>query len=378
MAACSSTSAWHHATRTRPHRAATPLELFLDLAFVVAVAQAAPGCTTGWSTATPATRCRLPAGVLRHLVGLDELHLVRLGLRHRRRALPAGRLRADDRRADPGGRHPPGLRRPRLRRHDVGYVVMRLALVGQWLRVAASDPTSAGTAPALRRRHLASCRSAGCSRLLLPEALVRWPRSSCWPSPSWPCRSGPRRPAATPWHPHHIVERYGLFTIIVLGESVLAATFGVQAALDADSTFGDLAAVVVRRPAIVFSMWWVYFDLPAERMVEQARPEFDDHVAGAFVWGYGHYFVFGPCRGRGRRPGRRRRPGRPTTPSSPTCRPAWPSRFRWRSTSLAVWVLHYRAQAPGPAAHRTPRRSPSPCSSRPASPPNRSSSPASS
>ena len=28
----------------------------------------------------------------------------------------------------------------------------------------------------------------------------------------------------TPWHPHHIAERYGLFTIIVLGESVLAAT----------------------------------------------------------------------------------------------------------------------------------------------------------
>ena len=29
----------------------------------------------------------------------------------------------------------------------------------------------------------------------------------------------------TTWHPHHIAERYGLFTIIVLGECVLAATW---------------------------------------------------------------------------------------------------------------------------------------------------------
>ena len=32
----------------------------------------------------------------------------------------------------------------------------------------------------------------------------------------------------TPWHPHHIVERYGLFTIIVLGETIAASTVAVQ------------------------------------------------------------------------------------------------------------------------------------------------------
>ena len=29
-----------------------------------------------------------------------------------------------------------------------------------------------------------------------------------------------------PFHPEHIEERYGLFTIIVLGESLLSATVG--------------------------------------------------------------------------------------------------------------------------------------------------------
>ena len=35
--------------------------------------------------------------------------------------------------------------------------------------------------------------------------------------PVWAERAGP-----TTWHPHHIAERYGLFTLIVLGESILA------------------------------------------------------------------------------------------------------------------------------------------------------------
>ncbi|PZS32881.1 MAG: hypothetical protein DLM59_07335 [Pseudonocardiales bacterium] len=38
------------------------------------------------------------------------------------------------------------------------------------------------------------------------------------------------------WHPEHIVERYGLFTLIVLGESVLAATTAVQQAYTSGTT----------------------------------------------------------------------------------------------------------------------------------------------
>ena len=41
--------------------------------------------------------------------------------------------------------------------------------------------------------------------------------------PIWAERRG-----ATTWHPEHIAERYGLFTIIVLGESVLASSNAVS------------------------------------------------------------------------------------------------------------------------------------------------------
>ena len=103
----------------------------------------------------------------------------------------------------------------------------------------------------------------------------------------------------TAWHPRHIAERYGLFTIIVLGESVLGATVGVQTALDLDAHFEDVATVVVGGLLTLFAMWWIYFDMPTERLVERARASSDAGRSGALAWGYGHYFVFGAAAAMG-------------------------------------------------------------------------------
>jgi low temperature requirement protein LtrA len=96
----------------------------------------------------------------------------------------------------------------------------------------------------------------------------------------------------TPWHPGHIAERYGLFTLIVLGESVLSATVAVQVALDTTTTFADLAPVVIGGILIVFFMWWLYFDMPGEQVVARAHAAFTERLSGSFIWGYGHYAVF--------------------------------------------------------------------------------------
>ena len=111
-----------------PHRVATPLELFFDLCFVVAVAQA------GAALHHAVAEDHVGAGalgyalvVLRDLVGLDELHLVRLGLRQRRRPVPPGGLRPDRRRARSSRPASRGVRRRTTGRSSVaGYVVMRL------------------------------------------------------------------------------------------------------------------------------------------------------------------------------------------------------------------------------------------------------------
>jgi low temperature requirement protein LtrA len=92
------------------------------------------------------------------------------------------------------------------------------------------------------------------------------------------------RQGATPWHPHHISERYGLLTLIVLGESVLSATVAIQAALDAGHFTSELASVIAGALLVFFSMWWLYFDSPVPHLLV------DNKVA--FRWGYGHLVLF--------------------------------------------------------------------------------------
>jgi hypothetical protein len=47
----------------------------------------------------------------------------------------------------------------------------------------------------------------------------------------------------TSWHPEHINERYGLFTMIVLGQCVAAATLAMRSAITDQGVFAATAAV---------------------------------------------------------------------------------------------------------------------------------------
>ncbi len=104
--------------------------------------------------------------------------------------------------------------------------------------------------------------------------------------PMWAERTG-----ATPWHPHHISERYGLLTLIVLGESVLAATLAIQAALDDAHPTAALFSVIGGGILVLFAMWWLYFDREPHGPTETG--------AQAFLWGYGHFVIFVAAAGAG-------------------------------------------------------------------------------
>ena len=169
----------------------------------------------------------------------------------------------------------------------IGYVVMRVAMVAQWLRAAAGDP--AARPAALRYAACISILQVGwVVRLFLPQpaalcGLLRpgaSARCSCPPAPSGP------RTGGTPWHPGHITERYGLFTLIVLGECIAAVTVAMHSASLSHGISAGLVAVVAGAVLLVFAIWWWYFENPAEEGLRMSRQL-------AFVWGYGHYFVFG-------------------------------------------------------------------------------------
>ena len=164
----------------------------------------------------------------------------------------------------------------------IGYVIMRVGLVGCWLRVARDQPE-------VRQRAL---RFAGLLTLLQILWLLRLalpPQWGLWSFavlalgevlvPLWAERANDE----PIFHPEHIEERYGLFTIIVLGETVLAATVGFQTAVDELGLTADLLAVGLGGLVLAFGSWWLYFDHPG-------------HLAPApwqaFRWGYGHVVIF--------------------------------------------------------------------------------------
>jgi low temperature requirement protein LtrA len=213
------------------HRASTPLELFFDLTFAVAISEAASGLHHGlvdgrahdallgyplvffaiwwaWMNFTWFASAYDTDDALYRVAVLVQMTGVLI--------LAAGVPRAIE------GQHFGVM--------TVGYVVMRLALVAQWLRAAASHPE--GRACALRYAvGITVVQVAWVLRLALPSSvsLVAFLVlvAAELAVPLWAEAAG-----RTAWHPGHIAERYGLFTIIVLGETLLAATVGVSAALD--------------------------------------------------------------------------------------------------------------------------------------------------
>jgi low temperature requirement protein LtrA len=81
-------------------------------------------------------------------------------------------------------------------------------------------------------------------------------------------------------HVQHIEERFGLFTIIVLGESVLAVVTGISVA-DFDLAASATAAATL---AIAVSIWWIYFDLADTSVIRRGLR--------GFIYVYGHLLLY--------------------------------------------------------------------------------------
>ncbi|QIZ36792.1 low temperature requirement protein A [Saccharopolyspora sp. ASAGF58] len=165
----------------------------------------------------------------------------------------------------------------------IGYVVMRVAMVAQWLRAARQHPE--GRAAALRYAGGVTVVQVGwILRLALPHP---WAEVGfvvlVLAELAVPAFAEKRR--RTAWHPHHIAERYGLFTIIVLGEVVLAVTAAIQEDVADGGWSAELLEIGFGGLLVIFAMWWTYFKHSA---VEHLR----NTLSAPLAWGYSHYLVF--------------------------------------------------------------------------------------
>ena len=165
-----------------------------------------------------------------------------------------------------------------------GYIIMRVALIAQWLR-AAHGETGAGRKAAMTYAGALAVVQAGwVLLLLLPAGAWVWGVGLLIVA-ELAAPAVAERVQATPWHAEHIADRYGAFTIIVLGESISAATVAVQSALDEKPELGELLPIAFGGLVIVFTAFWVYFATPINEYLRSDRR--------AFAWGYGHYLIFG-------------------------------------------------------------------------------------
>ncbi len=164
----------------------------------------------------------------------------------------------------------------------IGYVIMRLATVSNWLRAGNSDPDRRRTAHRYALG-VVGVQALWISRLALPEG-VQLPSFLLLVALELAVPALAERTGITPYHPSHIAERYGLFTVIVLGESVTAVVRTLEAAVHEAEHKAGLIGLAAAGLLILFAMWWVYFDRSAVGMLETLN--------SSLLWGYGHYLIF--------------------------------------------------------------------------------------
>ena len=273
-----------------PHRAATELELLFDLVSVIAIAAAAHG--------------------LRHEVGAGHIAggVIKFGLAFFCVWWPWNLFTwfaSSFDNNDPGYRlntmlimfgalfvaaSMPGFF------HDdhlvftfIGYVIMRFGFGLLWLRAGRANPAYRKTA----------------SRYALGQLLLQvlWgvlvftttPGTALWMAlftlgivgelavPWWA-----EKAKNTAWHRHHIIERFGLLNIIVLGEILLgsanALQEGFKGGFGGASAGTELLVVALCGTIMALCLWWLYFSEGDHLETREFRR--------VFIWGYGHVVVF--------------------------------------------------------------------------------------
>jgi len=167
-----------------------------------------------------------------------------------------------------------------------GYVVMRVAMLAQWTRVAIQDPTH-------RRNALTYIVSISIAQvgwvltgvfsmtleLIVPAVLLLFLIELTGPV------LAERKDAGTPWHPHHIAERYGLLMIITLGEGILGTIAAVSVLVGESEWSAEAVLISVAGVGLTFGLWWNYFIIPSAQVLER-------HRRRSFAWGYGHIPLF--------------------------------------------------------------------------------------
>jgi low temperature requirement protein LtrA len=167
----------------------------------------------------------------------------------------------------------------------VAYGVVRAAQIALFLLAARDDP-------ALRQSvlGLAGGSAVGVGLLVVASGLDGWVQGAVWALALALDMAEPFFFGAEGWsleHPGHFAERHGLIVIIALGESIVAIGVGAGHTVDA----GVVAAAIVGI-AVAAALWWLYFDVVAmfaERDLTRLPPGRERNERARDVYSYIHF-----------------------------------------------------------------------------------------
>jgi low temperature requirement protein LtrA len=167
----------------------------------------------------------------------------------------------------------------------LGYVIMRVALVSQWVRAARQD---------VGRRRVCLTYAAAVTVAQIGWAAMIVVHFSIAVAFAVIAAlavvelAGPvlaeRTDGGTPWNAHHMAERLGLFAIIALGEGVVGTVAALSAVVEQQGWTQETALVGIAGTGLTFGMWWVYYMLPSAAVLHEHRER-------SFVWGYSQLLV---------------------------------------------------------------------------------------
>lgn len=166
-----------------------------------------------------------------------------------------------------------------------GYVVMRVAMVAQWLRAAAQSPfrrTAVTYAASILVAQVGwvvlAIIQTRSEWVVLGFAVVLYGIEMIGPVHA-------KRHWGMPWNAEHIAERYGLLLIITLGEVILGTIAAVASAVEHVGWSAESILLVAAGTLLTFGVWWDYFIIPFGRFIERRRDR-------SWMFGYGHILIF--------------------------------------------------------------------------------------